>query len=361
MKIAIVHDYLHQFGGAERCVEAFHKIFPEAPIYTSIFNPFNFPESFKKMAIRTSFMQRIPFIFKNFRIFFALYPLAFLSFNLSGYDVVLSSSSAFAKGIRKRKGAVHVCYCYNPMRFVWRYSDYIKKENFPGLINWILPFVLSPIKCWDLYNSKNVDHFIAISKIVSQRIKQIYSRDSIVIYPPIDTKQYAVSAIDGDYFLIVSRLVGYKRIDLAVEAVSRLGLPLIIAGEGPSLAQLKRNASANITFLGKVSDQKLKKLLSECRALILTGEEDFGMTPLEAAASGRPTIAYAKGGALETVVDEITGIFFGQQSAESLMKAIEKFDKMDFDKKTLRAHAEKFDKEIFKDKIRRFFDENKIL
>lgn len=361
MKIAIVHDYLHQFGGAERCVEIFHELFPEAPIYTSIYNQTNFPGSFQKMDIRTSFMQKIPFIFKNFRLFFALYPLAFLSFKLSEYDVIFSSSSAYAKGICKPKKAIHVCYCYNPMRFVWQFSDYVKKEKFSRILNILLSILLFPLKYWDLNNSKRVDHFIAISNTVAQRIKQTYNRESVVIYPPIDTKLYTISNFDGDYHLIISRLVSYKRIDIAVEAFSRSGLPLIIAGDGPAAALLKKKAGSNIKFLGRVSDDRIKKLYSECRAFILPGEEDFGMTPLEAAASGRPTIAFGKGGARETVVDGITGILFDEQSPECLMKAIEKSGKMDFNKKILRAHAEKFDKEIFKDKIRRFFNENKIL
>ncbi len=360
MKVALIHDYLNQFGGAERVIETLHEIFPNAPVYTSIYKPGNFPNSFKKMDIRTSFMQDLPFVFDNFRAFAALYPFAFQSFNLKEYDLIISSSSAFAKGVKKRKDAIHVCYCYNPMRFVWRYNEYIKKENFPAVIKSLLPYSLVPLKFWDLETSKGVDYFIANSNAVATRIKTLYNRDSEVIYPPIDTKRFDFKDKNGDYFLIVSRLAAYKRIDIAVKALSLLNIPLKIVGEGPAGKSLKELAFSNVEFLGKLSDDEVKPLYSECKALILPGEEDFGMTPLEAAASGRPTIAYAKGGALETVIEGKTGIFFKEPSAESLMEAVLKFDTMMFDKKMLRFHAENFDKEIFKQKIRSMLHENKI-
>jgi len=361
MKVAIVHDFLHQFGGAERVLKVLTEVFPEAPVYTSIFNKKNFPEEFSRMDIRTSFMQKIPFVFSNFRAFFLLYPFAFESFNLSEYDLIISSSSAYAKGVRKRKGAFHACYCHNPMRFVWRNRDYLKEENFPLLAKIALPLFLKPLKFWDFNNSKNVDFFIANSHEVASRIKLFYDRESEVIYPPIDTKRFKVSDNIGNYFLVVSRLSYYKRIDIAVKAFSKLGIPLKIAGDGPAMACLKKKASSNIEFLGKVKESELSKLYSECRALIMPGEEDFGMVPLEAAASGRPTIAYSSGGALETIIEGKTGVFFNDQNSESLIEAVLKFDKMVFDKKILRFHAEGFDKEIFKRKIRGMLNENKIL
>ncbi len=361
MKIAIVHDYLHQFGGAERVVEVLHELFPEAPIYTSIFNKKNFPQSFQQMDIRTSFMQNLPFVFDNFRAFIALYPFAFQSFDLNEFDLIISSSSAFAKGIKKRKDAMHICYCHNPMRFAWRAKEYMAKESFPAILKALLPYSMVPLKFWDIETSKNVDYFIANSDEVSGRIKLLYDRDSQVIYPPIDTKRFAVSDNNEPYFLIVSRLLSYKRIDLAVKAFSRLKLPLKIVGDGPAKKELQKSAFSNIEFLGKLPDNEVKQLYSTCKALILPGEEDFGMTPIEAAASGRPTIAYAKGGALETVINGKTGILFIDQTVESLMDAVAIFDTISFDKQALRFHAQGFDKEIFKQKIRRFLNENKIL
>src|SRR3989339_965869 len=196
MKIAIVHDYLHQFGGAERVVAVLHEMFPDAPIFTSIYNSKNFPEEFQSMEIRTSFMQKLPFIFKNFRAYFMFYPFAFESFDLRDFDLIISSSSAYAKGVRKRKDATHVCYCYNPMRFVWRYKDYMKKEDLSLLVKLILPFFLYPLKLWDLFTSKRVNYFIAISKEIKERIKSIYKRDSDIIYPPVNVDEFRVSYED---------------------------------------------------------------------------------------------------------------------------------------------------------------------
>lgn len=361
MKIAIVHDYLHQAGGAERVVAVLHEMFPQAPIYTSIFNPANFPDKFKKMDIRVSFMQRLPFVFNNFRMFFLLYPFAFQSFDLKEYDLIISSSSAFAKGVRKRSDAAHVCYCHNPMRFVWQYDEYIKKEGFHPLIKSVLPLLLAPLKYWDRETAKNVDYFIANSEAVSSRIKSLYHRDSVIIYPPIDTAKHAIFDRNGDYFLVVSRLAAYKRIDLAVSAFTQLKLPLKIVGEGPVKKELQKIAGSNVEFLGKVSDEELKRMYSACRALILPGVEDFGLTPLEAAACGRPTIAFEAGGALETVINRETGLFFAEQTAEALAKAVLELEKMPFDRDILRQQAEHFDKEVFKQRMRSFLNENKIL
>lgn len=361
MNIAIIHDYLNQFGGAERVVCALHEIFPDAPIFTSIYDKKRMPDIFKSMDIRTSFMQNLPLVMRKFRYYFWLYPYAFESFNLSDYDLIISSSSAYAKGVKKGKDAVHICYCYNPMRFVWRYDDYIKKEALSPAIKKTLPLFLNRLKKWDLENSRQVDYFIAISKVVANRIRSIYNRESVIIYPPIETNLFDSHGRDKDYFLIVSRLGHYKRIDIAIEAFSELGYPLKIAGIGPAKNGLEKLAGSNIEFLGRVDDMELIKLYSECRALIFTGEEDFGMAPLEAAASGRPTIAFRAGGALETIVEGKTGLFFDRQDKDSLIDAVNRFERVKFDKMLIRGHAEKFDKIIFKKKIMEFIDETKAL
>ncbi|MFH1710003.1 MAG: glycosyltransferase [bacterium] len=357
MKIAIAHDYLNQFGGAERVVEVMHEIFPQAPIYTSIYLPSKLPASFKKMDIRTSFMQRLPFLGKHFKKYLFLYPVAFESFDLSDYDVVLSSSSAFAKGIRKGADACHICYCYSPMRFVWRYEDYIEKEDYNLLVRLILPGLLKGMKKWDLKTNKNVDYFIAISNYIAKRIEDLYNVKSEVIYPPVNVTAFSPSENISDYFLVVSRLNAYKKVDIAIKAFNELGLPLKIIGEGPYKRKLMAMAGRNIEFLGKVSDKELPDYYARCRAFIFPGEEDFGITPVESQAAGRPVIAYGSGGALETVLDDKTGVFFNKKNEHSLADAIKRFLKMDFDAIMIRDNALKFDKEIFKTRIRSFVEQ----
>jgi len=356
MKIAIVHDYLNQFGGAERVVAALHELFPQAPIFTSIYDEKKMPEVFRKMDIRPSFMQKLPFVFSFFKYYLPFYPLAFESFDLCPYDVILSSSSAFAKGIKKRSGQIHVCYCYAPMRFVWRYADYVKRENFGPLLKACLPLILGPLKRWDLGTNSGVDHFITISQTISDRVKKTYRRKSAIIYPPVECDFFQPSGLDHDYFLVVSRLNPYKRIDLAVAAFNQLALPLKIIGDGPDRTALQKMAGPNIGFLGRLSDERLAKYLAGCRALIFPGEEDFGIVPIEAMSCGRPVIAYQAGGASETVIDGETGIFFKEQTVDSLVQAVKKFQFESFDKAKIRAQALKFDKKVFKDKIERFID-----
>ncbi|MFC1510835.1 glycosyltransferase [Candidatus Margulisiibacteriota bacterium] len=354
MKIAIVHDYLNQFGGAERVVSALHELYPEAPIYTSIYEAKKMPQVFQKMDIRVSWMQKLPLVFQLFKLYLFFYPLAFASFDLSEYDVILSSSSAFAKGIRKRGNQLHICYCHTPMRFVWRYKDYVGQESFPDFIKRLLPWLLAPIKKWDLQNSQSVDFYIANSQTVADRIKRTYNCESVIINPPVETKIFALSKLNRDYFLLVSRLNAYKRVDIVVEAFRQLDLPLKIIGEGPERNNLQKMAGPNIEFLGRMADRQLRRYLAGSRALVFPGEEDFGIVPLEAMSSGRPVIAFKAGGATETVIAGETGIFFEQQTVESLMEAVKKFQFMTFDKIKIRRYAEKFDKEIFKQKIMDF-------
>lgn len=357
MKIAIVHDYLNQFGGAERVVSALNELYPEAPILTSIYNEGALPDNFRRMDIRTSFMQNIPFVFRGFKLFFPFYPLAFENLDSSEFDLLLSSSSAYAKGVKKRADQLHICYCHTPARFLWRLEDYVKREAIPDWAKAFLPYLLEPIKAWDLRNSKKVDFFIANSKTVAERIRRIYNRESVIINPPVDAEIFKLSVIDRDYYLVVSRLNSYKRIDLAVEAFSRLELPLKIIGDGPDRQRLQRLAGPNIEFLGRLPDAEVARHLAEGRGLVFPGEEDFGIAPLEAMACGRPVIAYKAGGALETVIDGETGIFFEAQTTESLVQAIKRFRFEVFDKQKLRDHALKFDKFEFKRKIERFVNE----
>src|SRR3989339_672579 len=366
-KVAIVHDYLNQYGGAERALEAMHEMYPSAPIYTTIYLPENLPRKFRKMDIRPSFMQELPFLREHFKKYLLLYPFAIRSFDLSSYDVVLSSSSAFAKGANTGS-AFHICYCYTPMRFAWRFDDYIKKEQFSPAIKKLLPLIIKFLKIWDLWSSSKVDNFIATSKNIRGRIQDIYNRDAEVIYPPVAPGNYykgiprnytvgnfgaSSNSGPGNYFLLVSRLVPYKRIDIVVKAFNSLGLPLRIIGEGPHRQCLESMANSNVKFLGRVSDEVLVENYSACQAVISPGEEDFGLVPVEAMASGKPVIAYAGGGVLETVTDGISGIFFHEQTPEAVFDAVARFGRIHhvFNSDAIRERALVFDREVFKEKL----------
>jgi glycosyltransferase involved in cell wall biosynthesis len=358
MKLAIVHDYLNQMGGAERTVEVLHEVFPDAPIYTSIYLPDKMPDSLRQMDIRTSFMQKLPGLSKHFKKYLLLYPYAFMQFNLGEYDVVLSSSSAWAKGVAVNTKTCHICYCYTPMRFVWNYEDYVRREKFGHTTRKILPVAIERLKKWDLSTVNNVDYYVAISKYVAERIKRCYEREAEVIYPPVNTYFYkmADSSKVEDYYLIVSRLNTYKKIDLVVETFNQLGLPLVIIGDGPYGSYLQRIAGKNIKFLGRLTDEEIKGYYERCRAFIFPGEEDFGITPLEAQSAFRPVIAFGRGGALETVIDGKTGVFFDEHTIESLKDAVLRFNKIKFDPFVIRKNAESFDKSVFMSNIKLFVE-----
>jgi glycosyltransferase involved in cell wall biosynthesis len=359
MKVAIVHDFLSQYGGAEKVIEVFHELFPDAPIFTPIFVQNKLPPIFKEMNIKTSFMQRFPFLDKHFKKYLIFYPKAIESFDLSNYDLILSSSSSFAKGAIKSKNACHICYCYTPMRYVWDYSHYIEKENYNKTILGILPYIIKKLKKWDIENINRVDYYIAISDHIKDRVKKCYKRDSVVIYPPVDVKKFIISNKIEDYFLVVSRLNAYKNIDLVIDAFNDLDLHLKIAGTGPHRKALEGMVkNKNIEFLGKLSDADLVKVYNRCQAYIFPGIEDFGITPVEAQASGRPVIAYAGGGALETVIEGVTGLFFNENTKGSLIDTINKFLKMEanFNSIKIAENASRFDTDIFKSNIIEFIN-----
>jgi glycosyltransferase involved in cell wall biosynthesis len=366
MKVAIVHDYLNQYGGAERVLEALHDNYPSAPVYTSIYARETMPAQYRTWDIRTSFMQRLPGVTKLHQLYLPLYPTAFETFDLSRYNVVLSSSSAFAKGVITEPTALHICYCHSPMRFAWNYNDYIKGERLARKARFVLPLVLNYVRLWDEVSSRRVDAYIANSRVVARRIKKRYGRQATIINPPVDTTLYSPQpgGEHGGYFLIVSRMIPYKRLDIAIDAFTKLGLPLKVVGQGRQEAELRARAGSNIEFLGALPDAQVRKLYACCRAFIFPGKEDFGITPLEAQASGRPVIAYGAGGALETVVPHQTGEFFSRQTAEALADVVSRFDERDYDPAAIRRHAENFDREVFKRRIAHFvqqeFDEIKL-
>jgi glycosyltransferase involved in cell wall biosynthesis len=353
-RIALAHDYFIQMGGAERVAEELHSIFPTAPMFTTVDRREQFPRGLSKKNVCASLMQRLPVNIKNHRNYFLLYPLAIESFDMSDFDLIISSSSGYAKGLRKRKGAIHVNYCHTPMRWVWRYEDYAAREQFSGLKRKVLPVLLEKLKRWDIRAAAQPDLYIANSQIVADRIKQCYGRDAAVIPPPIDVERFSIDEPDEDFYLLLSRLNPYKRLDLAIEACKKLDRPLIVIGDGAAREQLEKIAGPKTRFLGRQPDSVVAQYAGRCRALIFPGEEDFGMTPLEVNAAGRPIIAFRGGGATETVIEGETGVFFNEQTADSLIGAMEEFESLSFNRLTLRRHAEKFDRRVFASRIREF-------
>lgn len=356
VRIALIHDYLNQYGGAERVLEALHDIVPDAPVYTSIYAREAMPERYASWDIRTSWMQFLPAWRRLFRHYFFFYPWAFTGLNLRAYDLVISSSSAYAKGVRVRPGATHICYCHTPMRFVWQTDAYVARERIQGVTQRVMRFLLQFLRTWDINNSAGVTHFIANSQVVAARIKTYYGRDAVVIPPPVDLAPVNTQA-PGDYLLTGGRLVPYKRIDLAVRACSALNLPLVVFGDGRDKESLMALAGPSVRFVGRVSDAERQELFNGCRAFLFPGEEDFGITPLEAMAAGRPVVAYRAGGALDTVRDGQTGLFFDQQTPEALIAALQTLSTHTWDAQAIRHHAEYFGRERFTARIRAFVAE----
>ena len=355
--MAIVHDYLNQYGGAERVVEVMHEIWPEAPIYTTIYLKDSMPDNFKNIDIKTTFMQKFPFLKSSFKKYLMFYPKAIESIDVKNFDLILSSSSAFAKGVIPGSKSCHICYCYSPMRFVWDYERYIEKENFNKLILKALIPILKSQKKWDLNTLDRVNYFIAISENIKNKIKNIYNREAEVIYPPVNTGKFKMSKNNDNYFLIVSRLNAYKNIDTVIRAFNKLKLNLKIVGTGPYMKVLQGMVEGkNIEFVGRIEDKELTDIYSKSRGFIFPGDEDFGISPLEAQASGVPVIALARGGSLETIINGITGIFYNENNDASLIEAVNKFISIEdkFNKNDIRKNALRFDKEIFKNKLKNF-------
>lgn len=356
LKIAIVCDWLTNFGGAEKVILALHQLFPKAPIYTSIYNPDAMP-GFENAIIHTSYLQNLPWAKNKHQLYLNFMPQVFEKFDLNGYDIVISSSHSCAKGIITKPKTLHICYCHSPMRYAWENSHkYVQQYEMNKSIKKIAPFFLHKIRMWDRLSADRVDYFLANSKHIQNRIHKYYRRTSSVIYPYVDSKKFKASAERKGYFLAVGRLTPYKRFDLIVDTFNELGLPLKIVGKGISLKKLSEQANSNIEFLGHVNEETLRELYSKARGFIFPQIEDFGITPLEAMASGCPVIAYKAGGALETIIDKKTGLFFEEQNVTSLKAAIQKFNHMQFDPQTIREQAEKFDHSIFNEKLLEFIE-----
>lgn len=350
MRVALVHDWLNQVGGAENVLIALKEIFPDAPVFTSIYDRERMPAVMRGWDIRTSALDRIPGIYRNHQAALPLYPFAWEQFDFSGFDVVLSNKSGFCHGIITPPETTHLCYCLTPTRYLWSTESYLQREGVGRLRRWVLPPVLTLLRQWDANAARRVDHFAGISRAVQARIQKIYRADSTIIYPPVDTHRFAPGATQ-DYFFIVSRLIPYKRIDLAVKAFSELGWKLAIAGDGRDRAALEKIAGPTVRFIGRVSDAELKSWMAGARGFLFPGEEDFGIAPLEAMSAGVPVIAYGAGGALDTVIENETGLFFRDATVASLKAALEEFATRTWDKARIRAHAETFDVEHFKRNI----------
>ncbi|MBD3304740.1 glycosyltransferase [candidate division KSB3 bacterium] len=363
MNLAIVHDGLATFGGrggAEWVLMVLHEMFPQAPIYTTVYNSERMPTAFQQFDIRPSWIQRLPWGTTSYKAYLPLMPTAVEQLDLSGYEVVLSCNHSVAKGVVTSPDTLHLCYCYTPLRYAWdMYHEYLDTSWNKRIARLGIPPLLTYLRLWDVLSSNRVDAFIAISRYVARRIWKYYRRQSVVIYPPVDTARFTVSSQLDPYFLIVSRLEPYKRIDLAVEAFNRLGRPLVIIGDGTERKKLVSLANKNITLVGRQSDEVVRTSLSRCQALIFPGEEDFGITPVEAQASGRPVIAYRGGGALETVTEH-TGQWFFPKTVDALVAAVEHFDASRFDSQAIQQHARQFDIAVFRQKVTQLLDAYRV-
>lgn len=356
--------------GGEKCLEIFCELFPDATIFTLIHNKGSVSKRIEKMDIRTSFIQHLPLVKRKYRSYLPLFPTAIEQFDLRDFDLILSSSHCVAKGVIPHDDTFHVSYCHTPMRYVWAmYEEYFGKGRVHGLARRFIPFFAHYLRMWDTGSNHRVDRFIANSQHVKKRIHRYYGRDADVIHPPVDTSHTSLAKSDEGYFLIVSAFAPYKRVDLAVEAFNRLGERLIVIGTGQDEKRLKQMARSNIEFLGWIDAKDLGQYYAGCKALLFPGEEDFGIVPLEAQCYGKPVIAYARGGVLETVKGrspgipnkkqmKSTGIFFHSQTVEDVMAAVEQVNRSGFDPQAIRNHALKFDRDIFKKKIREYIQKN---
>src|SRR3989344_2561319 len=359
MKVALVHDYLNQYGGAERVLETFCEMFPDAPIYTLVYDARLTGYAFSHRKIVTSFLQKVPLAASRHRYFPVFMPYAVEQFDLSDYDLVLSDSGSYAKGVITKPETLHISYCHTPHRYIWDKSQKLLGEfGYPKFIKAMSPIFTTYVRMWDEHASERVDAFIANSNFVKRRIEKYYRRDARVIYPPVNTDRFRV--LDGGitgvkesegYFLMVGRLVPYKKFRMAVRAFNKLGLKLRIVGDGPERKRLLTEAKGNIEFLGLVSERHIADYYAKALAVVFPQEEDFGVVAVEAMASGRPVIAYRGGGALESIKEGEDGVFFNEQNEECLIDAVQKFLKLKFDSKLIRRHAMRFDKARFRDEI----------
>lgn len=357
MKIALVHDWLNQRGGAEDVLEALVHLYPDAPIYTSLYDPEAMPAAYRDWDIRPLWLDRAPGIHTHHQQYLPLYAAAWGGLDLSDYDVVLSNKSGFCHGFHKGPNTLHICNCLAPTRYVWQLDSYLQREGIGGATRMALKAITPALRRWDFAAAQRVDRFVAISTEIQARIQSFYGRASDLIYPPVDCARFQPAQAAGDYFLVLSRLIPYKRIDLAVQAVSRLNVPLKVGGRGRDLERLRALAGPTVEFLGYVPEEEVPGLMAGCRALLFPGLEDFGITPVQVQAAGRPVIAYRGGGALDTVTPGMTGMFFDEQTVDSLAAALAAFNPAEYDPAVLRSHALKFDSAAFAEQMTSYVDQ----
>ena len=357
MQVALVHDWLTTIGGAEKVLESLMEIFP-SELYTLVKNPKDLVGTpFESMEIKTSFIQKLPRAKKKYRSYLPLFPLAIEQFDLGGYDLIISSSHSVAKGVLTHADQIHICYCHTPMRYAWDlYQQYLRESNLKSGPKGVLAkFFLHYLRMWDAQSSARVNAYVANSHYVARRIKKLYQKEASVIHPPVNLDYFDLEENKEDYYLTASRMVPYKKIDLIVEAFSSMSdKKLVVIGEGPEMEKIKKKAKKNIEILGFQDDGTLRTYLQKAKGFVFAALEDFGILPVEAQGCGTPVIAFGKGGALETVVENQTGLFFPEQTVSSLIEAIERFEKKSFDPKVIRAHAETFREEVFKEKFQAF-------
>ncbi|MDR3723369.1 MAG: glycosyltransferase [Terracidiphilus sp.] len=356
-KVAIFQDYLAQMGGAEKVIEAIHQAIPSADICSTLVVPERLSPYLRNLHVKTTWMQKLPAKHRLYRHYFMLYPTAIESAKMDEYDLVISSCCGYAKGVKKAKDAVHVAYCHTLMRWVWNFSEYTERERFSGATKTALSILVRGLKKWEEKVAKRPDYYIANSYIVAGRLKSAFGIDAIVIEPPIETSRFSISSAVDEYYVVLSRLAPYKRIDLAVEACTRTGRRLMVIGGGLDRERLEKMAGPTVKFLGRQTDEMVNYYASHCRALIFPGEEDFGMAPLEVNAAGRPVVAYRAGGATETIKSGLNGVFFDNQTAESLIEAMEECESRDWNSAQIRKYAEKYDITVFQQRLLNFLRE----
>lgn len=359
MKVALIHDHLAQAGGAEKVLKALVDIYPNAPIYTLLYEKKHVNKYFKDRRIETSVIQRMPGGVKYYRWFMPFMPMAVEFFDLTGYDLVISDASAFAKGVITSPDTLHICYCHTPTRYLWDYThQYINELDYNKYFKKLISLVLSYVRMWDKLAADRVDIFIANSRAIKKRIKKYYRRDSKIIYPPVDVDSFSLAKEKGDYYLIGGRLAAYKRVDIVIKAFLKNKKKLKIFGSGVDMPRLKKIAEGadNIEFLGRIDGKDLPELYSKALAFINPQVEDFGITAVEAMASGTPVIAYNKGGARETVVPGRTGVLFSEQTVDSLVKVIDDFKPEQYSPNEIRTCARQFSTSAFKETIKIYIE-----
>lgn len=357
MKVALVHDHLMQLGGAERVLAAFAETFPEAPVYTLMYDSAVVANVVDEKRLRSTKLQKLPFRRWTYRASLPLMPSAIESLDLTEYDVVLSSASSFAKGVKVREGAVHLCYCHTPPRYLWNDADqYVASLLYPRFVKKIITSIVPWLRSWDFAAAQKVTHFIANSHEVSNRIQRYYGKKSTVLYPPVTLRVKPRSETQS-YYLTGGRLVQYKRFDTVIDAFTRLRLPLVVYGNGPDLARLKARAGSNVVFVDRVSDEEVASLYSEAFAFIHPQLEDFGITVIEAMASGCPVIAYNRGGAAESIIDGVTGVLYDEQSWEAIGDAVIRFKTDNFSATKIKSRGESFSKENFQRHLRELVEQ----